>query len=65
MWCDQSKYIQHCLRESGFYDKDGRAPEIKGGRPKSTLVGACPWCAEIKQLHEILEKLWILAGLGD
>ena len=24
MWCDQSKYIQHCLRENGLYASDGR-----------------------------------------
>ena len=22
-WCDQSKYILHCLRENGFINQDG------------------------------------------
>ena len=23
VWCDQSKYIQQCLRENGFYNQEG------------------------------------------
>ena len=33
VWCDQSKYIQHCLRENGFYDKDGRPALRKAHAP--------------------------------
>ena len=35
VWCDQSKYIQHCLREHGFYDKDGHAVLRKAHAPPS------------------------------
>ena len=24
VWCDQSKYIQHCLRENGFFNQEGQ-----------------------------------------
>ena len=35
MWCDHSKYVQHCLRENGFYDKDGHAALRKAHAPPS------------------------------
>ena len=35
MWCDQSKYIQHCLKENGFYDKEGHAALRKAHAPPS------------------------------
>ena len=34
-WCDQSKYIQHCLRENGFYGNDGRVSLSKVHTPPS------------------------------
>ena len=33
--CDQSKYIQRCLRENGFYDKDGHVALRKAHAPPS------------------------------
>ena len=35
MWCDQSKCVQHSLRENGLYDKDGRAALKKAYTPPS------------------------------
>ena len=35
MWCDQSKYIQHCLRENGCYGADGRVSLRKAYTPPS------------------------------
>ena len=35
VWCDHSKYIQHCLRANGFYDKDGHVALRKAHAPSS------------------------------
>ena len=33
VWCDQPNYIQHCLRENGFYGADGRVSLKKAYAP--------------------------------
>ena len=33
IWCDQSKYILHCLRENGFINKDGEVVLTKISAP--------------------------------
>ena len=35
VWCDQSKYIQHCLRENRFFGADGRVSLKKAYAPPS------------------------------
>ena len=35
VWCDQSKYIQHCPRENGFYNQEGHAVLGKAHAPPS------------------------------
>ena len=33
IWCDQSKYILHCIRENGFINKDGEVVLTKAHAP--------------------------------
>ena len=33
VWCDQSKYIQHCLRENGFYNQERKVVLRKAHAP--------------------------------
>ena len=33
VWCDQTKYIQHCLRESKFFNEDGQVVLRKAHAP--------------------------------
>ena len=35
VWCDQSKYIQHCLRENGFLNQEGQVVLRKTHAPPS------------------------------
>ena len=33
MWCDQSKYILHCMRENKFINEDGQVVLKRGNAP--------------------------------
>ena len=33
VWCDQTKYIQHCLRENKFFNEDGQVVLRKAHAP--------------------------------
>ena len=40
VWCDQSKYIQHCLRENGFFNQEGQVVLRKAHAPPSVEEGS-------------------------
>ena len=56
IWCDQSKYIPHCLREGGFINKDGEVVLTKTHAPPTVDEKLGEEEGTVREKHEALTQ---------